>query len=268
MFLLDDTSKRGSSTDDPVSTADRQFFSDVQRREALIAQAKINTAAVKSSDRTKTSKPDYPSSRNNSFVKNLPEEKKAPKDPKKDSKIDQAKSLLSKKSPDKNSALPSPTSDPRKMAAQALDEKIGLGRKIGHLLFIIWGAITLIGSVPFVIVAIPGLIMLNLLLISPKLAYKITTWLLLFIPGVGEAVKAVDEVGLGKVDISLSGAEKFAIICTDFVFAMLLLLVVVFLITIFCYNVNTSLGAVGAVVADWMSGTSFYSEIQGYCKGI
>ena len=293
MFLLDDTSNRGSDAGtDPIANADREFFSDDdQRRQELIKQAKVNAAAPKTFDQpqnksnpsvTKVNKPqpstkagsqkDYPSSRNNSFVQNIPDKKKISKDPKKESKINQAKSLMSKDSPkkdstDKGSALQAPSKDPRKAAAKIADEKLGLGRKTGHLLFLIWEASALIGSIPFIITGLPGLIMINLLLISPKLAYKITIWILIFIPGVGEAAKAIDEVGLGKVDISISGAEKFIIICTDFIWGMLILLLIVFVITLFCYNVNSSLGTIGAMAADWISGTSFFSEIQGFCKG-
>lgn len=186
----------------------------------------------------------------------------------KNDNLSKAKSLL-KKSTDIKDSLSSGKKDPRQVAAQLADEYLGLGRKTGHLLYVIWQVAAVAGWMPPLFIAgIPGLIMLNLLLVSPKLVYKITVYILILIPGVGEVAKSIDEAGLNKVKITLSGLEKAAIIFTDIAVAILIFIIVAFIYSVFCYSVNSSLGTTAAAGADWWYNTTFFSEIKGYCKGL
>ncbi len=158
--------------------------------------------------------------------------------------------------------------DPRKMAADLADQYLHLGKKLGLLLFLIWEGSFAIGSIPLVITGIPGLIMANLLLVSPKLCYRITVWLLLLIPGVGEAVEAVDKVGLGKVHITVTPLQKIAIVITDLIWVIAVLVIFSFILSIFCWSVSDVSGFVAANVANLWYGTSLFTEMRQYCQGV
>lgn len=149
------------------------------------------------------------------------------------------------------------------------DEK--WGEHTGDALFLIWSASAVIGSIPFVITGIPGLIMLNLLLISPKLAYRITIWILIFIPVVGEFAKGADEVNAGKKHITIRQLEKTAIIFIDIAWLIVILCVVAFIMAIACYSVN-SMGTVqsgAAQVGEYLwYGTSLFGELKSFCTGV
>lgn len=156
--------------------------------------------------------------------------------------------------------------DPRKLAMHALDY-VGIGRRVGDVMFMVWLIVTAILSIALIAPGIIGLLMLNLLLIWPKAVYKITVWILVFIPAVGEVVKTVDSVGLGKVDIKLNGVEKYFIIVVDLIWFIGMLALFGFIMTIICYPIN-NVGVVGTTVADVWYGTSLFSELQGFCKGL
>lgn len=158
------------------------------------------------------------------------------------------------------------TKDPRKLAVQALDH-VGLGRRVGDVMFMVWLIVTAILSIALIAPGIIGLLMLNLLLIWPKAVYKITVWILVFIPAVGEVTKTVDTAGLGKVDIKLNAVEKYFIVVADLIWFIGMLALFGFIMTIICYPIN-NVGVVGTTVADVWYGTSLFSELQGFCKGL
>lgn len=156
--------------------------------------------------------------------------------------------------------------DPRKIAVQALDH-VGLGRRVGDVMFMVWVIVTVILSIFFVFPGIIGLLMLNLLLVWPKAVYKITVWILIFIPVVGEVAKAVDTAGLGKVDIKLNAVEIYFIVIADLIWFIGMLALFGFLMTIICFPINNT-GVVVTGAADIWYGTSLFSELQAICKGI
>ena len=182
--------------------------------------------------------------------------------------ISKLKSLFGKGGDDKNGGglKDLAAKDPRKLTAKALD-LVWVGRRVGDVMFMVWLIVTIILSIFLIAPGIIGLLMLNLLLIWPKAVYKITVWILVFIPAVGEVVKTVDSVGLGKVDIKLNGVEKYFIIVVDLIWFIGMLALFGFIMTIICYPIN-NVGVVGTTVADVWYGTSLFSELQGFCKGL
>lgn len=123
--------------------------------------------------------------------------------------------------------------DPRKAAVDVVDKYLHLGKKLVLLTWAIWyiiGVFCFLLSIT--IVGIPVLlivmVILNIFIISPKTVYRITE-LILDLVGVGEYLQAMDEIGLGKVEMKATGWQKASIIGLDFlvVIGIIVLIVVI-----------------------------------------
>ncbi|HEY4506436.1 MAG TPA: hypothetical protein VJJ24_03255 [Candidatus Paceibacterota bacterium] len=129
------------------------------------------------------------------------------------------------------------TRGPRKMVADMVDERLKIGEKIGSLLWLIWMILTVIGFIgSFITFGITGLMVLpvlNLLLVSPKLVYKITILILDFV-GVGEVLTVINKIGLDKVKIVVAGWQKATIIALDAVVITIYALVISLMISTTC----------------------------------
>jgi hypothetical protein len=136
--------------------------------------------------------------------------------------------------------------DPRQFAANLADEYLHLGQAVGDILFVIWFTLAAVGSlvgflmvvIGFFLEGLPLLIICNFLLFSPKTVYRLTVFLLAFIPAAGEVVEAVDKAGLGKVNIKVRPVEKVAILGLDLVIGFIILAVITFVTVVFCYTVS------------------------------
>ncbi len=299
-LFSDDTaaSYEGANYTDDSDAANKPTERNSPERQSRIEKAKEGIQSKdrskdKASDNDKASKEATP--RRSFFNRNKKSDKKkdflAPgsdsaksdKDKKKDSSkggagdekeggaktgISKLKNLFGKGGDDKNGGglKDVAAKDPRKLAMHALDY-VGIGRRVGDVMFMVWLNFTVVLSIAFIVPGILGLLMLNLLLIWPKAVYKITVWILVFIPAVGEVVKTVDTAGLGKVDIKLNAVEIYLIVIIDLIWFIAMLALFGFIMTIICYPIN-NVGVVGTTVADVWYGTSLFSELQGFCKGL
>lgn len=161
--------------------------------------------------------------------------------------------------------------DPRKIVGELGDQYLHAGRRIGDSLFFLWTLLTL-GSIPLVLGLLITFPMLNLLLISPNWCFRITRWILDIILdffGVGEALTVIQQFGITKVDVKISGWQKATIIAIDAVVLVFLLLVFVFIVTIFCYSVGGGAGWVIAKILDfWNQTGGLFAEIRQACGTI
>ena len=175
-MLLDDARMRDSDAGE-VDQTDFLTEPEFQPEQAKPESRKILIQAAKKN--ILKSKPDTSDIPDSKFVRNDPvgtsDKRKAE---------NKANSPSSEKKPSLEKFNPQNYKDPRKIVANEADKYLHLGRQTGHALWVIWELSVVIGSFPLIVTGIPGLLMLNLLLISPKLCYKITTWLLLLIPAI------------------------------------------------------------------------------------
>jgi hypothetical protein len=135
--------------------------------------------------------------------------------------------------------------------------ELGVGKKIGDILFVIWGLMFFLsGAMPLLGLfnAIPFFLIFNLLLFSPKTVYRITEFILDAV-GVGEILQAADKAGLGKTKITIRGFEKAGIIILDLGFVLWQLLALVIPLYFLCQvagfgsnipGLNTILNVAGA----------------------
>lgn len=160
-------------------------------------------------------------------------------------------------------------SDPRQLLANIADEQLGLGEKVGGLLWIIWGALTLVGalSMPPIIGGLPFLIVFNLLLVKPKWVYRLTV-LILDLFGVGEALEAADKIGLDKVDIRIKAWQKLAIILVDIIYFMVIALVLYLLISGICSLFGGYTTGAVARIADWWNNTTGFQQANDFCAKV
>lgn len=157
--------------------------------------------------------------------------------------------------------------DPRAMAAGLADKYLHLGQTLGHILFLTWVIITILLSLMFVLPGLIGIFMLTLLLISPKLNYRITVWILeiaLDAFGVGEIITAVNQVGLTKLKIRINMLEVITIILIDMAYIICLLALYAFIMSLTCW----SIGGWSGTVASWLDQTGFVSTLKSICPAI
>ncbi len=168
--------------------------------------------------------------------------------------------------------------DPTQLAADLADEYLHLGTAMGTTLWYVWFASAVVSLFPFVVTAIPGAIMFNLLLISPKLNYQITVWILDLV-GIGEALQAANQMGLDKVDIKVAGWQKGFIIAYDVVLVVLLVSVAALVIALigwwvcgensFVPGTSGSLQQQGSLkLYDWWYDTNYSGAVNDMCKAI
>ena len=131
--------------------------------------------------------------------------------------------------------------DPRKLAAQMADKHLKLGEKIGTILWIVWLALSFVTAIPLIITGIPALMILNLMLYSPKLVYRISEIILDFV-GVGEVLQAADQVGLDKTDIKIKPWQKTIIVALDSLLIAIPIMLVMFIYSATCGNSWISFG--------------------------
>lgn len=151
--------------------------------------------------------------------------------------------------------------DPRAMAAQLADEHLGLGKKIGTAMWLIWGilSLVLIGAIPF-----------NILLFSPKSVYKLSEIILDFV-GIGEELHAADKLGLDKVNITLTDWQKAIIILYDIILLMLVLIFLSSIAISLCYlsGAGGVTGTVVSKVADVATQSGgMFSAFNSFCQQV
>lgn len=157
--------------------------------------------------------------------------------------------------------------DPRQAVADLADKYLNLGSEVGMLLFVIWGVLSF-GTLPAVILGvglIPGVIF-NILLFSPKTVYRITEFILDFIPAADVAVEAVDELGLGKVDIKIKDWQKGLILAYDAIAAIIIILFVSTVLISLCTISSGTVTNVAGKVSDALSGTNTYASLNAFCS--
>jgi hypothetical protein len=187
------------------------------------------------------------------------------------SKVQKAKERLVKASKNNNEAHNSlnpvgslKNADPRSKVADAADEYIHLGRKIGYILTLTWIIITVILTTLLYLPGIIGVAMLILLLVKPQWNYRITVWILegvLDFFGVGEVLTAINQFGFTKVKIELNFIEKFFIISVIVVYFFGILMLLAFLISIWCWSV----GGWGGTLASWLDSTGYIAQLKTIC---
>jgi hypothetical protein len=128
--------------------------------------------------------------------------------------------------------------DPRNLVAQLADEHLHLGARLGTLLWMLWGllSIAIVGAIPF-----------NILLFSPKSVYRLSEIILDFV-GIGEELHAADKMGLDKINITLADWQKAIIILYDIILLMIILVLLSSLAISLCYSFGAG-GVTGAVVS-------------------
>ncbi|HMR55100.1 MAG TPA: hypothetical protein PKD34_00710 [Candidatus Doudnabacteria bacterium] len=150
------------------------------------------------------------------------------------------------------------------------------GRLIGFLLWVIWGLLAIAGaiiSITIVGAVLGGLVILifNLLLVSPRLVYRLTVWILdLF--GIGEFLQGAEKSGLiDKHTIRIGGFEKTTIILFDLVVFIGIILMLVMFVYFSCWLGEQS-GVLGSGTAqillagyDWWYGTEYASIVDQVC---
>jgi hypothetical protein len=149
--------------------------------------------------------------------------------------------------------------DPRAIAAGLADKYLHLGAKLGTLLWIVWGllSVVIIGAIPF-----------NILLFSPKSVYRLTEIILDFF-GFGEALQAADEVGLDKINITLADWQKGIIVLYDIILFMLIVIFITTVFTSMCYVLGGTAGAVVAKVGDVATQNGgMLTAIHSFCQQI
>lgn len=152
--------------------------------------------------------------------------------------------------------------------------ELGVGKKAGDLLFIVWGILSLTVFVP-PWVGLVFLAVFNVLLVWPKGVYKLTEYILDFTPA-RAAVKVLDETGLSKTKITVRGWEKALIILLDLVVACYFLMMAFTIMYAVCYPqrlVNSYLGdTIGNTVSSAFAGAASIgtgvnlSGIADFCK--
>ena len=109
--------------------------------------------------------------------------------------------------------------------------------------------------------------MLNMLLIAPKLNYRITIWILegvLDFFGVGEVITAVNQIGFTKLDIKIGPFAKFGIIAIDICYGFLLLGFLAFVMSIACW----AAGGWGGTLLGWMDSSGIITTLNEICPNL
>jgi hypothetical protein len=153
-----------------------------------------------------------------------------------------------------------------------------VGREIGTKLWLIWGLLSLISIILLLtiigsIVSVLVISIFNLLLVSPKLVYTITLFILdLF--GVGEIMHGLNKAGVIDTNkISITGLQKISIVIFDVFLFLLIVLMVVLFIFVNCWIGEQTGGVLGSGVAnivltgaDWWYGTNYAPLINEVCS--
>jgi len=164
---------------------------------------------------------------------------------------------------------------------QKVSEKIASlqedeGRLIGFLLWVIWGLLSIAGlivsiSIVGIVIAAPVILIFNLLLISPRLVYRLTVWILdLF--GIGEFLQGAEKSGIiDKHTIRIGGFEKTTIILFDILLFIGIVLMLVMFVYFSCW-LGEQTGVLGTGFAkvvltgyDWWNGTEYASIVDQVC---
>lgn len=148
------------------------------------------------------------------------------------------------------------------------------GRLIGFGLWLIWGLLSLVSLIllPTIIAPLLIITIFNLLLVSPRLVYVITEFILDLV-AVGEVLQGLSKSGLiDKSTIAIGGFEKTTIILFDLFLIVLLILIVIVFITISCW-LGEQTGVLGTGFAkivigayDWWNGTQYSAMIDEICS--
>lgn len=156
--------------------------------------------------------------------------------------------------------------DPRQFLADEVDKHLHLGAKLGTALWLVWGAIAFV-SIPALVIGvgiIPAVIF-NMLLVSPKAVYKFSEILLDFV-GVGEAMQAADEAGIGKIKITLKDWQKGIILFYDILVILVLAMIIFTTLISICYVTQGVVVQAGLKVTSFVTGNNTYASIAAFCK--
>lgn len=164
--------------------------------------------------------------------------------------------------------LKSAKGDPRKMVGKLADKYLGLGEKIGTLLWIIWGILAILGALAGLIIGgLPVILIFNLLLVKPKWVYQLTL-LILDLIGVGEALQIAGRFGLDQVDIRLKSWQKASIVIFDVILIFIIIFIIYVIISVACAPFGGTVSTAAAAVADFVTGNNVFGVLNSFCAEI
>lgn len=166
--------------------------------------------------------------------------------------------------------------DPRQVVGDLADQYLHAGRRMGDILFLVWGLLSII-TLPTIIGGIFSLMMLNLLLVSPNTNFRITRWLLEFILdffGVGEVLTVAMQFGVTKIDVKINFIEKLGIIFIDVAIFVILIAIIALATTLICHFsgldgtgwIATILGGPAGWAIDLYRGDKLGSSVINACQ--
>jgi hypothetical protein len=167
-----------------------------------------------------------------------------------------------------------------KIAAKIDKAQQDIGRLIGFLLWLIWGLLAIVGliisiTITGVLFGAPVIFIFNLLLISPRLVYRLTVWILdLF--GIGESLQAAEKSGaIDKRKIRIGGFEKITIVLFDLLIFILVVLMFAVFVYFGCWLAEQTGGIFGSgpfklllTVYDWWNNTEYAPIVDELCSAV